>query len=174
VSISLYDNSIPVFKRGLSNLRHYLGKGAEHVAKEGYDPTALLQSRLYPDMFPLTRQVQVASDMVKNGSSRVAGMEPPKWEDKEATFAELTARVDRTVEFLEQLSPEQINAGETREVLLPLRQRTLRFACGWEYLSTFVIPNFYFHCTTAYDILRHCGVKLGKNDFIGPAGVPVS
>jgi hypothetical protein len=170
VALALYDVSIPVLTRGLAQLRHYLAKGADHAAKEGYDPAVLLQMRLYPDMFPLVKQVQIASDMTKNGCARLAGIEPPKWEDKEATLDELVTRADRTSQFISGISAEQINPGATREIVLPMRNRTMRFATGWDYLSTFVIPNFYFHCTTTYDLLRHCGVKIGKSDFIGQVG----
>jgi hypothetical protein len=172
VALSLYDVSIPVITRGLRQLGHVLGKGAEHAAREGYDPAVLLHTRLYPDMFALTKQVQIASDMTKNGCARLAAIEPPKWEDKEATMDEVVARVERTIQFLSGISAEQINPGATREIVLPLRHRTMRFANGWDYLSGYVLPNFYFHCVTAYDILRHCGVKLGKSDFIGQVGEP--
>jgi len=172
VALSLYDVSIPVITRGLRQLRNYLGKGAEHATREGYDPAVLLQTRLYPDMFPLTKQVQVASDITKNGCARLAGLEPPKWEDKESTMEELIARAERTMQFLSGLTAEQINPSQTREIVVPMRNRSMHFATGWEYLSQFVLPNFYFHCTTTYAILRHCGVKIGKSDFIGELGAP--
>ncbi len=152
--------------RALQNLINILQKGAAHAEAKKIDPSVLLNSRLYPDMFPLVKQVQVASDIARRGAARLAGIEAPAMEDKETTFAELIDRLDRTVAFLQSLSPDQINGTEEKEVTLPMREITLKFT-GMNYLLYFVIPNVYFHITTAYDILRHNGVELGKVDYLG-------
>jgi len=152
--------------RALQNLINILQKGAAHAEAKKIDPSVLLNSRLYPDMFPLVKQVQVASDIARRGAARLAGIEAPAMEDNETTFAELIDRIDRTVAFLQSLSPDQINGTEEKEVTLPRREITLKFT-GINYLLYFVIPNVYFHITTAYDILRHNGVELGKVDYLG-------
>jgi hypothetical protein len=152
--------------RALQNLINILQKGAAHAEAKKIDPSVLLNSRLYPDMFPLVKQVQVASDIARRGAARLAGIEAPAMEDNETTFAELIDRIDRTVAFLQSLSPDQINGTEEKEITLSMRETTLQFS-GINYLLYFVIPNVYFHITTAYDILRHNGVELGKVDYLG-------
>jgi len=127
----------------------------------------LLNSRLSPDMFPLVRQVQVAADQVKNGSARLAGVEAPRYEDNETTIDQLEARIARTVAYLKTLDPRQIDAAENREITFPLGPTNKGHMKGDDYLNHFVLPNFYFHLTAAYAILRHCGVDVGKRDFMG-------
>ncbi len=168
MSISMYQASIPVFVHMLNNLANILAKGAAHAEAKGFDGTILVNSRLAPDMFALARQVQIATDMVKGGAARLAGVEPPKYDDNETTFAELIARVQKVTDYLKTFTPAQIDGSEKRPIELVLRTRTMNFE-GQIYLQHFVIPNMYFHITTAYNILRHNGVELGKPDFIGQA-----
>lgn len=164
--LSMFQASAPVFIRAMNNLKVVLDKGAAHAAANKIDPTVLLNSRLFPDMFPLVRQVQIASDNAKGGGARLAGMTPPKYEDNEASFPELNARIEKTVAFLQTLTPAQIDGAEEKTINLTLGQKTLSFP-GQAYLFGLVLPNLYFHVTTAYAILRHCGVPLGKEDFLG-------
>jgi hypothetical protein len=164
--ISMYRASAPVLARALRNLAAVLRKGEAHATQRTIDPSVLLGYRLAPDMFPLTRQVQIATDMAKGCVARLAGVEVPSYEDKETTFAELYARIDRTVAFIEGFQPGQIDGSEQRSVTLTTRGGELTFE-GLSYLCEFVLPNVYFHCTAAYSILRHCGVELGKKDFLG-------
>lgn len=166
MSLSMYQSSIPVFIHMLGNLRNILQKGAAHATNKNFDPTVLVNSRLAPDMFALARQVQIATDMAKGCAARLAGVEPPKYEDNETSFDELVARIDKTISYLKEFSPAQIDNTEAKEITLALRTRTLNFD-GKTYLQHFVIPNMYFHITTTYNILRHNGVELGKQDFIG-------
>lgn len=166
MSLSMYQSSIPIFIHMLGNLRNILQKGADHATNKNFDPSVLINSRLAPDMFALARQVQIATDMVKGCAARLAGVEPPKYEDNETSFDELVARIDKTISFLKEFSPAQIDNTEAKEITLALRTRTLNFD-GKTYLQHFVIPNMYFHITTTYNILRHNGVELGKQDFIG-------
>jgi hypothetical protein len=162
----MYEASIPVFIRMLKNLAAILAKGATYAEAKKIEPTVLVNSRLYPDMFPLARQIQIASDAAKGCGARLAGREPPKFEDNEATFPELLTRIDKTIAYLETLKPEQINGSEQKTITLQIRKNTMTFL-GMPFLLNFALPNFYFHVTTAYDILRHCGVEIGKQDFIG-------
>lgn len=164
--ISMYEASVPVFLRYLGNLRAILEKADKHAQARSFDPAVLLGSRLYPDMFPLTRQVQLVSDMAKSGVSRLAGQEPPKYEDTETTFAELYARLDRTVAHVKGFTPAQLDGSEQRDIAIPTRNGPLHFK-GLPYLTQFLLPNFFFHLTTAYGILRHNGVELGKSDYLG-------
>lgn len=166
MTISMYEASIPVFIRMLKNLAAILAKGATYAEAKKIEPTVLVNSRLYPDMFPLARQIQIASDAAKGCGARLAGREPPKFEDNEATFPELLTRIDKTIAYLETLKPEQINGSEQKTITLQIRKNTMTFL-GMPFLLNFALPNFYFHVTTAYDILRHCGVEIGKQDFIG-------
>lgn len=164
--ISMYRTSLPVFVHMLRNLREILKKGAAHAEDRGVDPGVLVNCRLYPDMFPLSRQVQIATDVVKGFAARVAGQSPPKYDDDESTFDELVERVDKTILFLESFEPGQIDGTEEKEVRLLLRSGDVTLT-GLDYLNHFVMPNFYFHVTTAYALLRHNGVELGKKDFMG-------
>jgi len=164
--ISMYRASVPVLARALRNLATVLRKGEAHAAQRNLDPSVLLGYRIAPDMFPLTRQVQIATDMAKGCVARLAGVEVPSYADDETTFAQLLARIDRTVAFIEALAPAQIDGSEAKTVTLKMRTDEVTFE-GLPYLLDFVHPNVYFHCTTAYAILRHCGVDVGKKDFIG-------
>lgn len=163
---AMYDASVPTFTRALSNLVHVLELGAAHAEAKKIDPAVLVGSRLYPDMFPLSRQVQIASDVAKIGTARLAQVEPPKWEDNEATFAELIERARKTIAYLQTLKPEQFDDG-ARLVTFPTQKESYTWP-GARYLTYRVIPNVFFHCTTAYNILRHSGVEIGKSDFLGP------
>lgn len=166
MTLSMYQASVPVFLRALSNLQHVLRKGEAHAEARKFDPELLVQARLTPDMLPLIRQVQIATDMAKNGCARLAGVEPLKFEDNEANFAELHARIERAVDYIKTFKPEQIDGSETRSVTIKTRNGEQQFE-GEGYLLHFVIPNLFFHATTTYAILRQAGVELGKTDFIG-------
>jgi hypothetical protein len=163
---AMYDASVPTITRALTNLIHVLEKGAAHAEARKIEPSVLVNARLYPDMFPLSKQVQIASDVSKIGTARLAQAEPPKYEDNEATFAELVERVRKTVAYLKTLKPEQFDDG-SRTVTFPT-QGEPRTWPGSRYLFQRVLPNVFFHCATAYDILRHNGVEIGKADFLGP------
>ncbi len=166
MTISMYTASVPVFVRMLTNLSAILDKGAQHAQARKFDPDILVQSRLAPDMFPLSRQVQIAGDIAKGCAARLSGAEPPKYEDNEKTIPELKARIEKTVAYLKTFKPEQIDGTEEKTIQLPLRGQTMTFK-GLPYLLNFVLPNVYFHVTAAYLILRHNGVDVGKQDFIG-------
>jgi hypothetical protein len=166
MSLDMYQASIPVFARMLGNLSTILTKAVTHAEARKIDPSVFITSRLAPDMLPLSRQVQIATDMVKGCAARLAGLDVPSYEDNETTFAELQARIAKTVAFLQSVSPEQINGSEERIVMLKLRGKEISFL-GQPYLLDFVLPNFYFHITTTYAILRHNGVEIGKLDYIG-------
>jgi hypothetical protein len=167
---SIYDASIPVLARTLGNLKSVLAKGAEHAEKEKFEPSILLNARLYPDMLALGAQVQIACDMSKGCVARLAGVEPPKYEDNESTFAQFEARVGKTLDFVQSFKPAQLEGAGERSIVVQMRRGPITFASGWDYLSVFVVPNVYFHAATAYDILRHNGVRLGKADFLGAVG----
>ncbi|MES2406480.1 MAG: DUF1993 domain-containing protein [Pseudomonadota bacterium] len=166
MSISMYLVSVPPILRALTNLRAVLEKAAAHAEARKIDPAVLINARLYPDMLPLVRQVLIATDNAKGATSRLAGMEPPKYEDNKTTFPELVARIDKTIALLETFKPEQIDGSEDKTISLPLHDKTLTFQ-GMPYLLEYVLPNIYFHVTTAYAILRHNGVEIGKQDFLG-------
>ena len=166
MSFSIYHASIPVLVRGLKNLSHLLAKGEAHAAAKGLPASALIESSLAPDMYNLARQVQLASDSAKGCGARLAGIENPSFADTETTFAELQARIDKTVAFLQSIAEAQLDGADTRQVTMKLRSGEKHFA-GADYLFNFVLPNFFFHVTTAYDILRHKGVELGKPDYLG-------
>lgn len=166
MAISMYQSSVPVFTRMLGNLSTILGKAAEHAATRKIDPAALLGARLFPDMFSLTRQVQVACDFAKGATARLAGVEPPKFPDEEKSFDDLKARIARTIDYVREFKANQIDGSEGRAIALPVGGQTYNFK-GQGYLLNMVLPNFYFHLATAYDILRHNGIEIGKRDFIG-------
>ena len=166
MTISMYQASVPAMIKTLSNLRNLLEKALTHAEIKKIDPSVLVNARLYPDMFPLSRQVQIATDMAKGAASRLAGQEVPSYEDNEATFPELIARLDKTIVLLATFTPEDIDGSEDRTITLPMRDRTLTFK-GLPYLIDYVLPNVYFHTTTAFAILRHNGVEIGKKDFLG-------
>lgn len=167
--ISMYQASVPVFVKTLGNLAAILDKAAAFAAEKKVDPSVLFGYRLAPDMLSFVRQVQIAADHAKGAAARLAGLEPPAYEDNEAGFAELKARIDKTLAYLGTLSPAQIDGSEERDVTLKIGPNTRTFK-GQAYLLHFALPNFFFHVTTAYDILRHCGVHIGKRDFIGQVG----
>ena len=166
MTISMYTASVPVFVRALHNLRAVLQKGEAHAGEKNFAPEVLLQTRLIADMLPLVRQVQIATDMAKNGAFRLAGIDPPKFEDDETTFAQLYSRIDRAIDAMGGLKAGQVDGSETRAITLQMRAGEMKFQ-GLDYLLDFVLPNLFFHCTTSYAILREAGVQVGKMDFIG-------
>lgn len=166
MTISMYQVAVPSLVRSLNNLVAVLEKGAAHAEAKKVDPSVLIASRLYPDMLPLNRQVHIASDIARRGVARLAGVEAPAMEDNETTFAELCDRLHNAIAYIESFTAEQIDGSEEKEISLPIGKETMTFA-GQAYLLFFILPNVYFHVTTAYDILRHCGVEIGKRDFLG-------
>jgi uncharacterized protein len=167
MTISMYQASVPVVTRTLNNLRQILVKAEAHALAKKIDQSVFLGGRLAPDMLPLTKQVQFVSDTAKGIAARLAGTENPVYEDGESTFADLYARIDKTLAFLGTFQPSQIDGSEERDVTLPLRPEPIHFK-GQAYLLGFALPNFFFHVVTAYAILRHLGVEIGKRDYIGP------
>lgn len=166
MSPSMFKASVPVFTRQLASLSAILHKGEAHAAARKIDPAVFINARLAPDMFPLSRQVQSASDSAKGCAARLAGVEIPSYADTETTFPELQARIAKTVAFLQGFDPELVDGSEDRTITLKLRGREVNFS-GRDYLLNFALPNFFFHAVTAYDILRHNGVEIGKQDFLG-------
>jgi len=166
MTLSMYQASVPVFLRGLENLSTILGKGAAHAEAKKIDPAIFVNARLAPDMFALGRQVQIAADAAKGCAARLAGAEVPSYPDTETTFPELQARVAKTIAFVRGFSAAQIDGSEDRSVTLKMRGEEVKFR-GQDYLFKLALPNLYFHITTAYDILRHNGVELGKADYLG-------
>ena len=166
--LSMYQVSIPTFVRALGNLSAILDKATAHAVARKIDPAVFINARLAPDMFPLSRQVQAAGDSAKGCAARLAGIEVPRYEDTETTFPELQARIARTVTFIQAVKAAQVDGSEDRTITLKLRGRDVNFT-GRDYLLNFVLPNFFFHATTAYAILRHNGLEIGKTDFLGSA-----
>jgi uncharacterized protein len=166
MTISMYQASVPPLIRTLNNLAAILEKAADHAEVKKIDPTVLLNSRLYPDMFPLVKQVQIASDIARRGVARLAGQEASPFEDDETTFAELIVRLQKTIDYLKTFTAEQIDGTEEKAIELPVRGQTMHFE-GLNFLIYFILPNVYFHVTTTYDILRHLGIELGKIDYLG-------
>lgn len=166
MAISMYKVSLPIFVRHLNGLAGCMKKAQALYAEKKYDEATLLSYRFYPDMFSFARQIQAASDHAKNCAALLAGLEAPKYEDNEKSLAELIARVEKTVAWLNAVKPEQIDGMEGKSVTLKTRDRELKFT-GQELLLNRSMPNFYFHATTAYDIIRHNGVEIGKRDFMG-------
>ena len=166
MTISMYQASAPRLANSLKNLSEILDKAAAHAEAKKIDPSVLLQSRLYPDMLPLLRQVQIASDNAKGAVARLAGVEVPKYEDTEETIVDLKQRLAKTIDFVSSVKPAQIDGSEEKDIHLKLGAREVDWK-GMQYLLGFALPNFYFHVVTAYDILRHNGVEIGKRDFIG-------
>ena len=166
MSLTMYQASIPSFLRMLGNLSAILDKAVAHAEAKKIDPSIFVNARLAPDMFPLRRQIQIATDMVKGCAARLAGIDVPSYEDNETTFAELQARITKTKEFLQSVSASQIEGSEDRQITVKFGSRELSFL-GQGYLFDFVIPNFHFHLTTTYTILRHNGVEIGKKDYTG-------
>jgi hypothetical protein len=166
MSLSLYECSVPVYERSLNAFLGVLDKAEEHALARKFDPASYLMIKLSPDMFPLTRQIQSFCDHAKNSSCRLAGQQPPVKEDKETTIAELRERIHATLAMLKSIDPKAMEGGETREIVIPAGANKLKVE-GANYLLHFAMPNFYFHLTTAYDILRAGGVEIGKRNFIG-------
>jgi uncharacterized protein len=166
MSISMYDFSIPVLTRGLTNLSAILDKAAAHAAAKKFDSAVLAQSRLFPDMYPLVRQVQIACDTAKGAAARLAGVEVPKHEDTEATFADLKARIAKTLDFVKSITAAQVKDSETRNIEIKFPTGSWKFT-GLTYLADFVLPNFYFHIGIVYALLRKAGVEVGKSDYLG-------
>jgi hypothetical protein len=168
MAISLFQASVPVFIRHVTALSAMLDKTSAYAAAKKIDPAAFLGARLFPDMFPLIRQVQIAADFAKNCAGRLAGVELPKFGDTEASFEELKERLDKTLAFLKGLKPEQIEGAADKPISITVGGKEIKFT-GESYLLTSALPNFYFHLTTAYAILRHNGIDVGKRDFLGVA-----
>lgn len=166
MAISMYQASVPVFIRMLGNLKAILEIAAAHCAEKKIDPTVLIQFRLYPDMFEFSRQIQLAGDAAKAGAAHLAGVTAPVYEDQEKTFPELIARLEKTIAYLHRFTPQQIDGSEAKEIVLTRGEKSTTYT-GLTFLLHRTLPNFYFHITTAYDILRHNGVVLGKRDFLG-------
>ena len=162
----MYQASVPQFKKMLLNLTAILTKAEEHAAAKGFDGKVLVEARLFPDMLPLAKQVQIACDQVKFGLARLAGIEAPKFDDTESTLAQLKERIAKTIAFINAIKPEQIDGTEAKEIKFSIKEWSFEFV-GEQYVLTWIIPNFYFHVTTAYGILRHNGVELGKADYLG-------
>ena len=168
MTLSMYQASVPVFVRALRNLAHVLDKGAEHAKAKNVSDEVLLQTRLIPDMFPLIKQIQIACDMASRGTARLASVEPQAFEDNETTLAQAYDRIARATDYIKSFTPEQIDGSESRAIQLKMRSGELNFE-GQAYLLHFLIPNVFFHCTTAYNILREAGTEIGKMDFVGQA-----
>ncbi|MBB6188952.1 DUF1993 domain-containing protein [Rhodanobacter sp. MP7CTX1] len=168
MTLSMYQASVPVFVRALGNLADVLKKGEAHAKSKNVTDEVLLQTRLIPDMLPLVKQVQIAADIACRGAARLAGAEPMSFEDNETTLEQIYSRIDRAIEYIKTFKPEQIDGSEARTVVMKTRTGEVTFE-GQAYLLGFVIPNVFFHCTTAYNILRVAGTEIGKTDFIGQA-----
>lgn len=166
MSLTLHAATAPAFTRMLNNLLAWLDKAQAHAEARRFDANNYLGLRLAPDMLPFTRQVQIACDGAKGCMARLAGVEVPKWDDTEATLDELRARVRRTLDYVASFTPAQFEGAESREIVVPTRTGELRFTAE-DYVRHFVLPNFYFHATTTYALLRHAGVEIGKRDYLG-------
>lgn len=166
MSISMHSASVPVFVRMLNNMLTWLDRAEAHAQAKKFDASVFLAARLAPDMLPFVRQIQIASDTCKFGVARLAGVEAPKFEDDEANFADLRERIRKTIAFVESVPADRIDGTEERDVAVPRRDGTITLK-GEFYMKHFVMPNFYFHVTTTYALLRHWGVDLGKRDFLG-------
>ena len=171
MTISMYKASVPIFEQFLMSLSAVLDKAAAYAEAKKVEPAVLLNTRLAPDMFPLVRQVRAATDHAISACGRLAGADMPSFSDTEATIPELKDRIAKTIDFLKGLKPAQIDGSEDKEIKIKFPSGATREFTGQSLLLTGSLPNFYFHCTTAYDILRHCGIELGKRDFMG---TPVS
>ena len=163
--LPMFDTIIPPLKRALLSLSHILKKGEAYADVKNIEHAVLLNARLFPDMYPIIRQVYIATDMSKGAAARLAGLEVPKYEDTEVTFEQLQTRIAKTLAFIDTIKPEQLVGSETRDITIVVRKTDLHFT-GQDYLLKWVMPNVYFHVTTAYNILRHNGCELGKPDFL--------
>lgn len=166
MSITLSSASLPVFQTALSNLLHCLNKAEANAAARKFDPNVFVQTRLAPDMLPFAAQIRIACDAAKNGTARLAGIEAPKFDDNEATFAELQARVRKTLDWLATVPASAIDGREAAEIIFPVGRDKTRTMAGEAYLKHWALPNLFFHITTAYALLRHNGVDLGKADYL--------
>ena len=166
MKISMYSLSHDVFKKALTQLLHVMEKGVANAKARNFDTGVLVAARLAPDMLPFVKQIQLTSDFAKNSMARLAGVDPPKFEDNETTMDELFARVRKTLEYIDSVPAAALDGSETREIKIPLRDRTVEFQ-GLEFLQKWALPNFFFHHVTAYNLLRHNGVDVGKKDFLG-------
>src|SRR5262245_43654537 len=166
MTISMYEASVPLFIHTLTSLKTLLEKAVAHAETKKFDGGVLASSRLFPDMFPLTRQVQIASDAAKGCAARLAGVDPPKFEDTETTLPDLIARVERTIDYLRSVKREQIDGSDERQITIKTPRDTFQFT-GLVFLRHWALPNFFFHVTTTYNLLRHNGVELGKADYLG-------
>lgn len=166
MKISMYAMSHDVFKKALTQLLHVMEKGVANAKARNFDTSVLVSARLAPDMLPFVKQIQLTSDFAKNSMARLAGVDPPKFEDNESTMDELFARVRKTVEYIDSVPAAALEGSETRDIKIPLRDRTVEFK-GLEFLQKWALPNFFFHHVTAYNLLRHNGVEIGKADYLG-------
>ena len=166
MTISMYSASVPVFRNMLGNLSHFLDKAQAHAEARKFDPQVLVDDRLAPDMLPLRKQVQIACDAAKNGLARLSGVEAPKFEDNEATLAELKERIRKTLDFLDSVPRGKVDGCEDKDITFPAGRDVTRTLKGEAYLLNVALPNLFFHVTTAYAILRHNGVELGKGDYL--------
>ena len=166
MKISVQSVSIDIFTHALGSLSSILEKGVAHAAARKFDSLVLVNARLAPDMLPLSRQVQIACDLAKNSAARLAGVEPPRFEDSEKTMEELRTRIAKTIDYLKSIPPGSLENSEERDIKVPAGERTLEFK-GLAFVQRWAIPNVFFHITTAYNILRHNGVDIGKRDFLG-------
>jgi hypothetical protein len=164
--LSMYRASVPGFMQTLNALSMILDKAEAHCTLKKIDPAVLLQTRLYPDMLPLSKQIQIMCDFAKNTVARLSGVDLPKFQDHEKTFPELKGRIVQTIDAIKQITPSQVDGTEEKDITFPVGGQPLTLK-GEAYLINFALPNFYFHATTAYDILRHCGLEIGKRDFMG-------
>jgi hypothetical protein len=169
MTMSMHTASVPVFQHMLRNLSHILDKGQASAEARKFDPSVLANARLAPDMLPFTKQIQIACDGAKNGVARIAGVEAPKFEDNETTFPELKARIQKTLDFLASVPEAKLQGTEDKEITFPVGRDKTRTMTAEAYLTTWVLPNFFFHVTTAYALLRHNGVDLGKADYLAGA-----
>lgn len=169
MAISMSSASLPIFRTMLANLSHLLDKGLAHAQARKFDPQVLVTYRLAPDMLPLSRQIQIACDAAKNGVARISGVEAPKFEDNETTFDELRARIGKTLAWLETVPADKLDGTEDKDITFPVGRDATRTMKGEAYLKHWALPNFFFHVTTAYAILRHNGVELGKADYLAGA-----
>jgi uncharacterized protein len=166
--ISMHALSIDIFTNALTNLSVLLEKGAAYAAARKFDSSVLVSSRLAPDMLPLAKQIQIACDVAKNSAARLAGTQPPRFEDNEKTIEELRARIAKTLDYLKSIPASALEGSEDRDIKVPAGERTLEFK-GLAFVQRWALPNVFFHVTTAYNILRHNGVDIGKRDYLGPA-----
>ena len=166
MKISMYAMSHDVFKKALTQLLHVMEKGVANAKARNFDTSVLAGARLAPDMLPFVKQIQLTSDFAKNSMARLAGVDPPKFEDNETTMDELFARVRKTIEYIDSVPAAALDGSEDRDIKIPLRDRTVEFK-GLEFLQKWALPNFFFHHVTAYNLLRHNGVDIGKKDFLG-------